>query len=213
MTFKPKIILPFLAFFFLSAFGGESRAEEKFVLAMGDSLMAGYNLPPDASFPAQLENWLNQNGLEVTVLNSGVSGDTTTAGRSRLDWALSGAPNGNPDLFIIEFGGNDMLRGIDPAITRANMDAILKSLTDKNINVLLMGMLAAPNMGTEYEAEFNAIFPDLAEKYGVHFYPFYLEGVANIRELNLEDGIHPNEQGIGIMVENSGPMILRLLQD
>lgn len=213
MTFNTKIILSVLVLFFLSTFGAESRSEEKIVLAMGDSLMVGYNLPPGASFPARLEDWLIENGLDVKVLNSGVSGDTSTAGRSRLEWALAGAAGGKPDLFILEFGGNDMLRGIDPALTRENMDAILKALTEKDINVLVMGMRAAPNLGAEFEQEFNAIFPELAKKYGVHLYPFYLEGVASIKELNLEDGIHPNEKGIDVMVENAGPMILRLLQD
>ena len=213
MTLRMKIILPLLTFLFLSIFSGESRAQEKVVLAMGDSLMVGYNLPPGASFPARLEDWLIENGLDVKVFNSGVSGDTSTAGRSRLEWALAGVASGKPDLFILEFGGNDMLRGIDPALTRENMDAILKTLTEKDINVLVMGMRAAPNLGAEFEQEFNAIFPELAEKYGVHLYPFYLEGVASIREMNLEDGIHPNEKGIGVMVENAGPMILRLLQD
>ena len=200
-------------FAFLLIFAKAADAEEKVILAMGDSLMAGYNLPPNASFPAQLETWLREQGADVRVLNSGVSGDTTASGRSRLDWSLASVPGGKPDLFILEFGGNDMLRGIDPTVTRANMDAILKHLSDKDIKVLVMGMQAPPNMGSEYEREFNAIFPELAEKYDVELYPFYLEGVAAIPSLNLEDGIHPNENGIEIMVENSGPMILELIDD
>jgi len=173
--------------------------------------MAGYNLPPNASFPAQLETWLREQGADVRVLNSGVSGDTTASGRSRLDWSLASVPGGKPDLFILEFGGNDMLRGIDPRVTRANMDAILEKLNGLDIRVLVMGMQAPPNMGAEYSREFNAIFPELAEKYGTEHYPFYLEGVAAIPSLNLEDGLHPNKQGIEIMVENSGPMILDLI--
>ena len=205
--------ISFAGLAFLLFFSSIANAEEKVILAMGDSLMAGYNLPPNASFPAQLEAWLKAEGADVRVLNSGVSGDTTASGRSRLDWALASAPGGRPDLFIVEFGGNDMLRGIDPRVTRANMDAILKQLSDKDIKVLVMGMQAPPNMGSEYESEFNAIFPELAEKYDFDLYPFYLEGVAAIPSLNLEDGIHPNENGIEIMVENSGPMILDMIGD
>jgi len=200
-------------FAFLLIFARAADAEEKVILAMGDSLMAGYNLPPHASFPAQLETWLREQGADVRVLNSGVSGDTTASGRSRLDWSLASVPGGKPDLFILEFGGNDMLRGIDPRVTRANIDAILEKLNGLEIRVLVMGMQAPPNMGAEYRREFNAIFPELAEKYDAELYPFYLEGVAAIPSLNLEDGLHPNEQGIEIMVENSGPMILDLIEE
>lgn len=203
------ISLALIAFFPL--FLGTANAEEKVILAMGDSLMAGYNLPANASFPAQLESWLAEQGADVRVLNSGVSGDTAASGRSRLDWSLASAPGGRPDLFILEFGGNDMLRGIDPRVTRENMAAILERLSELGIQVLVMGMQAPPNMGSEFGREFNAIFPELAEKYGAELYPFYLEGVAAIPGLNLEDGIHPNEKGIGIMVENSGPLILALI--
>ncbi len=187
--------------------------QEKVILAMGDSLMVGYNLPPGASFPAQLEEWLRGKGVDVRVLNSGVSGDTSTGGLSRLEWALASVPGGVPDLLILEFGANDMLRGIDPAVIRKNMDAILKSLSNKGIRVLVMGMRAPPNMGPEYGREFNVIFPELAKKYGAELYPFYLEGVAAIPDLNLNDGIHPNEEGIGIMVKNAGPLILELIRD
>lgn len=206
--------LLFLLFaFFLVLTAPATEAEEKIILAMGDSLMAGYNLPPGSSFPAQLEVWLRQNGAEVRVLNSGVSGDTSASGLARLDWSLAGAPGAMPDLIILEFGANDMLRGIDPKVTRENLDAILAALSEKGIPVLVMGMQAPPNMGAEYGAEFNAIFPELAEKYSDALYPFYLEGVATIPDLNLGDGIHPNAAGIAIMVENAGPMILELIQD
>ncbi|MEE8295385.1 MAG: arylesterase [Sphingomonadales bacterium] len=187
--------------------------EEKVVLAMGDSLMAGYNLPPNQGFPHQLEDWLQEQGLNIRVINAGVSGDTTTAALERLEWTLAGAPNGKPDLFIVEFGGNDMLRGIDPSLTRRNLDAILKLATERNIKVLFTGMLAAPNMGPDYRADFDAIYPELAEKYNVNFYPFFLEGVAGQPGLNLGDGIHPNVKGVGVMVENLGPVIEGLLND
>jgi len=216
ISLNMKILPNILKIVFVLAvvlFTTEARAtnHEKIILAMGDSLMAGYNLPPGTSFPAQLEKWLNDQGVEVTVLNSGVSGDTTSGALSRLEWALASVPGGVPDLLILEFGANDMLRGIDPAVTRENMDAILEILSGKNIPVLVMGMQAAPNMGPDYEREFNAIFPELAEKYGADLYPFYLEGVAAIPELNLEDGIHPNEEGIGIMVATAGPVILEMI--
>ena len=190
-----------------------AQAGEKIILAMGDSLMVGYNLPPGSSFPAQLEKWLREKGVDVKVLNSGVSGDTSSGGLSRLEWALASVPGGAPDLLILEFGANDMLRGIDPAVTRKNLDAILKSLSDKGIRVLVMGMRAPPNMGPEYEQEFNAIFPELAKKYGAGLYPFYLEGIAAIPDLNLGDGIHPNERGVAVMVSRAGPMIMELIKD
>ena len=146
--------------------------DQKVILAMGDSLMAGYNLPPNRGFPHQLEDWLQDQGRNVRVINAGVSGDTSTAALERMEWTLAGAPNGKPDLLIIEFGGNDMLRGIEPALTRRNLDAILKLATERDIKVLFAGMLAAPNMGPDYRADFDAIFPELAEKYAVNFYPF-----------------------------------------
>ena len=210
----PNILKIVLVIFGLT-FAADAKAcdQEKIILAMGDSLMAGYNLPPGAGFPEQLNLWLTQNGANVRVLNSGVSGDTTAGGLSRLDWALASIPGGMPDLLILEFGGNDMLRGIDPTVTRQNMDAILKALAEKGVPVLVMGMRAPPNMGPEFEQEFNAIFPELAEKYGAELYPFYLEGVAANPDLNLQDGIHPNEEGIIIMVNNAGPFILDLIQD
>ncbi len=194
-------------------FGTALAEEEKVVLAMGDSLMAGYNLPPNKGFPHQLEAWLQEQGLNVRVINAGVSGDTTSAALARLEWTLAGAPNGKPDLFIVEFGGNDMLRGIDPALTRRNLDAILKLATERDINVLFTGMLAAPNMGPDYREEFDSLYPELAEKYDVNFYPFFLEGVAGIRDLNPGDGIHPNVEGISVMVKNMGPVIEDLLEN
>ena len=210
-----KLLPKFLALVLL--LGGFSFAslaeEEKVVLAMGDSLMAGYNLPPNQGFPHQLEDWLQEQGLNIRVINAGVSGDTTTAALERLEWTLAGAPNGKPDLFIVEFGGNDMLRGIDPSLTKRNLDAILKLATERNIKVLFTGMLAAPNMGPDYRADFDAIYPELAEKYNVNFYPFFLEGVAGQPGLNLGDGIHPNVKGVGVMVENLGPVIEGLLND
>ena len=193
--------------------GSQAAAEDDDyqVLVMGDSLSAGYNLPSHASFPAQLETWLGTQGLSGTVINAGVSGDTSTGGRARLDWVLENLVVDDLDLVIVEFGGNDVLRGTDPSVTRANLDAMIETLTARNIPVLLAGMRSPPSMGSEYEAEFNGLYPDIAEKYDIPFYPFFLDGVATIPDLLLGDGIHPNEAGVGIMVSNMGVMILELL--
>ena len=191
----------------------EDRAEDGdvLVLVMGDSLSAGYNLPPDASFPARLEVWLNTQGLSATIINAGVSGDTSTGGRARLDWVLSNLPVEDLDLVILEFGGNDMLRGTEPSVTRTNLAAMIATLIERNIPVLLAGIRALPNMGRDYEAEFNGLYPELAQEYGIPLYPFFLEGVATVPELKLGDGLHPNEAGVEVMVANMGPMILDFL--
>jgi len=203
-----------LVFLLAGAFLNPAFAEdEKVILAMGDSLMAGYNLPPNKGFPHQLEEWLRARGNNIRVINAGVSGDTSTAALERLEWTLAGAPGGKPELFIVEIGANDMLRGIDPVLTRKNIDAILRLATGRDILVLLAGMKAAPNMGPEYRREFDSIFPDLAEKFGVSFYPFFLNGVPGHPELNLADGIHPNVEGVAVMVKEMGPMIEDLIGD
>jgi acyl-CoA thioesterase I len=184
-----------------------------YVLVMGDSLSAGYNLPPGTSFPDQLEDWLNNRGLTVRVINAGVSGDTSAAGRARLDWALASAPGGRPDLVIIEFGGNDVLRGIEPARTRDNIGAMIDALSQKNIPTLLAGMQAPPNMGDDYANEFRALYSDLAAEKEVALYPFFLDGVAAIPALNLADGMHPTVEGIGIIVARIGPLVASLIEN
>lgn len=196
----------------LAAAGQPVRANDvPTILAMGDSLTAGYQLPPGAGFPAQLQKSMRARGIEVNVIDAGVSGDTSTGGRSRLSWSLEGT-NSTPDLVIVEFGGNDALRGIEPSLTRANLDAILSQLADQNIPALLVGMRAPPNMGSEYEAEFNAIYPALAERRGVALYPFFLDGVALYPDLKLSDGLHPNEEGVAVMVERIMPYVERALK-
>lgn len=180
-----------------------SPASSLTVLAFGDSLTAGYGLGPGEAFPEQLERALRERGLAVTVRNSGVSGDTTAGGRARLGWALDGPV----DLAIVELGANDGLRGIDPAETRRNLDAILVELKDRGIPVLLSGMLAPPNMGPDYGGAFNAIFPELAERHDVAFDPFFLEGVAARPALNQADGIHPNADGVARIVERLAPLV------
>jgi acyl-CoA thioesterase-1 len=177
------------------------------LLVFGDSLVAGYSLPPDAAYPAQLEKALKAKGVNVTAMNAGVSGDTTAAAASRLDWALTDKPT----HVIVELGANDMLRGLPPEQARTHLDAILTKLKQANLPVLLMGMLAAPNLGADYGRRFNSIYPDLAAKHGVPLYPFFLEGVAGDARLNLSDGIHPTRDGVAIMVERTLPHILRFL--
>ncbi len=177
------------------------------LLVFGDSLVAGYALPPDAAYPAQLEKALKAKGLNVTTINAGVSGDTTAAAASRLDWALADKPT----HVIVELGANDMLRGLAPEQARTNLDGILTKLKQANLPVMLMGMLAAPNLGADYGRRFNSIYPDLAAKHGVSLYPFFLDGVAGEARLNLSDGIHPTQEGVAIIVERTLPHILRFL--
>jgi acyl-CoA thioesterase-1 len=179
------------------------------ILALGDSLTAGYGLAAADSFPARLERRLKGLGYDVEVVNGGVSGDTTTGARARLDWVLAD----DPRIVIVAIGANDGLRGIDPALTRANLAAILERLVDSGAAVLLAGMLAPPNLGPEYTKAFNAIFPELAEQYGVARYPFFLEGVATVPSLNQEDGIHPNARGVAVIVEGITPDVIRLIRE
>ena len=173
------------------------------VVGFGDSLMSGFELPVDDSFTAQLEKALHDKGINVSIANAGVAGETTTDGLSRLDWSV---PDGT-DMVILEFGANDALRGISPEISEQNLSAIIERLKQRNIQVILAGMLAPPNMGHDYEEKFNAIFPRLAKKYDVPLYPFFMEGVATERSLQLEDGMHPNAKGVARMVEGFMPVM------
>ncbi|GIX17352.1 MAG: arylesterase [Rhodothalassiaceae bacterium] len=176
------------------------------ILGFGDSLMAGYGLDPADGFTAQLEAALRAEGLAVTVINAGVSGDTTSAGRARLAWVLDGLDR-RPDLVLLELGANDALRGIDPAITRANLEAMLTLLAERNLRVLLIGMRAPPNLGPDYRARFDAIHPELAARFGVCLYPFFLDGVAADPALNQADGIHPNAAGVREIVARIAPVV------
>ena len=182
-------------------------AEPVRILALGDSLTAGYGLARPASFPARLAKALNAGGRAVEVINAGVSGDTTAGGLARLEWALADGP----DAVILELGANDGLRGLEPASTFANLDAILTRLAAAGVAVLLTGMKAPPNLGDEYGAEFAAIFPMLAKKHGVALYPFFLDGVAARPELNQADGIHPNPLGVNVIVERIVPHVKALI--
>jgi acyl-CoA thioesterase I len=173
------------------------------IVALGDSLTAGYNLPSSAAFPTVLERELRKSGLAVSVENAGVSGDTASAGRDRLDWSV---PDGT-DLVIVELGANDALRGIDPKVTEAALDEILTRLKARRMDVLLAGMLAPPNNGPQYAEAFNGIFRRLAAKHGVALYPFFLDGVAGNPRLNLPDGIHPTAAGVEEIVRRILPAV------
>jgi acyl-CoA thioesterase-1 len=177
------------------------------ILAFGDSLVAGFGLGSKEGFVAKLEAALKAKGIEARVVNAGLSGDTSAGGLARLDWALEP----KPDFAIVELGANDGLRGLDPAQTRANLDAILTKLKAKSVPVLFAGMYAPPNMGPDYAKLFNALYPELAQKHGVGFYPFFLEGVAANAALNQPDGIHPNAKGVDVIVEKILPHVLKLI--
>lgn len=187
----------------------ESRADGVRLLALGDSLTAGYGLAEAESFTVQLEAALLSEGYDVQVINGGVSGDTTAGGLARLEWALSD----DPDLVLVELGANDGLRGLDPATTRENLARILATLKERGIPVLLAGMYAPPNLGKDYGERFNAVFPELAKEYDVQFYPFFLDGVAMVKDLNQDDGIHPNGQGVAAIVERLVPHVIQLIDD
>ncbi len=177
------------------------------IVVLGDSLSAGLGLSASAAFPARLKKALEANGIEVEMTNAGVSGDTSSGGRDRLDWSV---PNGT-DAVIVELGANDALRGVDPAVTRAALTDILTRLKARGIAVLLCGMYAPPNYGSEYSSRFNAIYPDLAKSFGVPLYPFFLEGVATEASLNQADGLHPTAEGIDVIVKNILPTVQAFL--
>ncbi len=173
------------------------------LVALGDSLTAGYGLPASQAFPTRLQAALKAAGHDVVIENAGVSGDTTSAGLARLDWSVPDGTNG----VILELGANDMLRGLDPAIAEKSLDAILARLKQRGIPVLLVGMQAAPNLGAAYKQGFDAIYPRLAEKYGVRFYPFFLDGVAGQPSLNQPDGLHPTAAGVDLIVQRILPAV------
>ena len=183
---------------------------EQRIVALGDSLFAGYGLEPGQSYPARLEAALRARGINARIMNAGVSGDTTAGGLQRLDFTLNSLPQ-PPALVIISLGGNDMLRGLPPEQTRANLDAILGKLKARKIRVVLLGMLAAPNLGKDYSAKFNPIYPSLAEKYDAHLVPFFLQALAGKPNLVQADHIHPTAEGVNRMVEESiGDVIIKL---
>ena len=181
----------------------EAQGQPIRLVVLGDSLVAGYNLPQVAAFPAVLERALRARGHNVEIANAGVSGDTASAGLDRLDWSV---PDGT-DGVIVELGANDMLRGLDPAIPRQAIDTIVTRLKERNIPVMLAGMMASRNLGADYARKFDSIYPDLAAKHGVVLYPFFLDGVVGDRSLNLPDGIHPTARGVEVIVERILPTV------
>lgn len=187
------------------------QGPERLILAFGDSLYAGYGLKNVESMPAQIEQRLRQQGLNAKIINAGVSGDTTLAGRNRLVFALDNLPR-KPDLVLLGLGGNDVLRQIPVAETRANMTAMLDELKRRQIPVVLTGMRAPPNLGPDYSTPFDAIFTDLARQYGAALDPFVLAGVIGDRRLMLPDGVHPNAKGIDIMATRIVPIVAQKLQ-
>lgn len=189
-----------------------ATTDGRLVVAFGDSLFAGYNLAQDEGFAPALQSALAAAGKPARVFNAGVSGDTSAAGRQRLAFVLDGLDR-KPDLVIVGLGANDMLRGLKPTETRANLDAILTELKARGIPAMLTGMVAAPNMGADYAAAFNRIYPDLAKQYGVPLYPFFLDGVITNRALLLGDGIHPNKAGIDTIVGRVAPLVEERLPD
>lgn len=177
------------------------------IVAFGDSLTAGYQLGPDEGFAERLQAKLAARGQDVKIVNAGVSGDTTSGGLARLDWSVPADADG----VILELGGNDALRGIDPATTEANLDRMLTQLSERAIPVLLAGMRAPPNMGADYEAQFNPIFQRLASRHDAIYYPFFLEGVAGEPAYGLGDGIHPNAAGVDVIVDKILPSVEKLI--
>jgi acyl-CoA thioesterase I len=204
LSFKASL-LHFIVMVALFAGSGSANAQEKAInlVGFGDSLMAGYQLAPSESYTAQLEAALKAKGRNVVITNAGVSGDTTSAGLSRIDWSV---PDGT-DGVILELGANDALRGIAPEQSEKNLDAMLARLKERGIPVMLAGILAPPNMGGDYAEKFNPIYKRLSEKYAVPLYPFFLDGVTTVPGMQLEDGMHPNAKGVAVMVERTLPMV------
>jgi acyl-CoA thioesterase-1 len=173
------------------------------LVALGDSLTAGYGLPQEAAFPVVLERALKAKGYRVEITNAGVSGDTSSGGLDRLDWSV---PDGT-DGVIVELGANDMLRGLDPSLTRQSIGAIVERLRARNIPVMLAGIYASRNLGPDYVQKFDSLYPDIAKKHDLVLYPFFLDGVAGERSLNLPDGLHPTAKGVEIIVERILPTV------
>lgn len=179
------------------------------VVVLGDSLTAGYGLQQGQDFVSQMQAALSATGVNVKLENAGVSGDTSAGGRSRLDWAIGGDPK--PRLVMVALGGNDLLRGLDPQVTHDNLSAILKTLRDRKIPAMLIGMKAPANLGPIYQRKFDKVYVELADEYSVPLYPFFLEGVALNSAYNQDDGVHPNRDGIAVIVAKMMPAVKKVL--
>ena len=191
----------------LALLAGPAHADPMKLVAIGDSLTHGYGVEQGKGFVPQLEAWLRDRGEDVTVINMGVSGDTTEGGRARLGWALADGA----DAVILELGGNDLLRGIDPALSRANLDAMLTELGQRGIPVLLAGLEAPLNYGAEYKEAFDGMYADLAAKHDAILYPSFVAGLEGAEDVMQDDGIHPNPKGVALIVADIGPRVLELL--
>ena len=191
------------------ALANNTAESVKRLLILGDSLTAGYGLVATEAFPVQLEKALQQAGYNVSVINAGVSGDTSAGALARLEWSLADSPH----VVIVELGGNDALRGLPPEVTFDNLDTILGRLKAAGVHVILAGMKAPRNLGEDFTTSFDQIYPQLASKHNVIFYPFFLEGVALDPELNQADGIHPNAAGVGVIVERILPVVEAAIMD
>lgn len=207
MRFRTSIAIVCLALGVAALPAEASAADDIKLVGFGDSLMAAYNLQGSEGFPARLEAALRERGHDVVITDAGVSGDTTSGGLARLDWSIPDDVDG----VILELGANDALRGLPPEETRKNLEAMIMRLQERGIAVLLAGILAPPNMGAGYETVFNAIYPDLAAKYELPLYPFFLDGVTGNPDLLLSDGMHPNPNGINKMVESILPVTEQFL--
>jgi acyl-CoA thioesterase-1 len=203
MRFKALFQFCAVLLLLLSAGVSPVLAKTLNIVAFGDSLMAGYQLQASEAYPAKLQEALKARGHDVVITNGAVSGDTTSDGLARLDWTI---PDGT-DAVLLELGANDALRGVDPALARKNLDAMITRLKERGIAVMLMGMLAPPNMGEAYGKSFNAIYPELASSHGVPLYPFFLDSVVTDDTLKLEDGMHPNAKGVDRLVEKTLPAV------
>ena len=196
-----------ISFLFATTFPPQAQDRPVRLVVLGDSLSAGLGLSGTEAFPAKLARALKARGLEVDVINAGVSGDTASGGLARLDWSV---PEGT-DAVIVQLGANDALRGVDPKITRGALEQILRRLKERGIEVLLAGMLAPRNLGNDFTRRFDSIYPELAEKYDAMLYPFFLDGVATLARLNQRDGVHPNAEGVDIIVRGILPQVEELL--
>ena len=201
LFFRRLFILGLLGSFFTAS--SLAYADTKRLMIFGDSLVAGYGLPVEEGFTGQLQTKLEDEAMAIEVINAGVSGDTSAGGLARLDWSLVE----KPDYILIVLGGNDLLRGINPADTRQNLDKILARLQMLGVQTFLAGMLAPVNLGPEYGAEFNPIYPELAKKYHTGFYPFFLKDVALVPKLNQRDGLHPNAEGVAKIIDEMMPIL------
>ncbi len=200
-----------LALLLFALGGAPAMAAGPLIWAFGDSLTAGYGLPPADGFTSQLERALRKAGVPATVRNGGISGDTAAQGRARLLWGLRGL-GAKPDLVILELGANDMLRGLPPAQAATNLDEIMATLQQRRIRVLVAGMKASPNLGPDYRQAFDTIYPRLARRHGAMLYPFFLDGVAGRRAWIQADGLHPNAAGVAIVVAHMLPVVRRALR-